>query len=141
MRLARWSEGKTLTLFRQVYQRMAVLAREPIHQLYADIVRYLDAPAEPRAEPATAQQPSPPGPGRPGSSAEADSAWWLSSPPQGDTMTDSVNLFFARLFPLTFHTTVAPPKKVSKVRLPTGKKVFSLFQRKHKLKINQHLIK
>ena len=91
VRLSRWSESKTLTLFSQVYQRMAVLAREPIHRLYADIVSYLDAPG-------------PPGP---------DATAWLSSPPHGPSMADSVTRFFAKLFPLTFHTTVAPAKRVS----------------------------
>lgn len=90
VRLSRWSEAKTLALFAQVYQRMAVLARDPIRMLYADIVRYLDAPAQVQGA--------------------ADAAW-LSSPPQGPSMTDSVNTFFAKLFPLTFHTSAAPIKR------------------------------
>ncbi|XP_052121288.1 division abnormally delayed protein [Frankliniella occidentalis] len=97
VRLARWSESKTLSLFGQVYQRMAVLAREPIHQLYADIVRYLDTPHGLE--------------GIDGANQGAAEPAWLSSPPQGPSMTDSVNRFFAKLFPLTFLTTVAPVKR------------------------------
>ncbi|XP_034231982.1 division abnormally delayed protein [Thrips palmi] len=93
VRLARWSEGKTLTLFAQVYKRMALLANEPIHSLYADIVRYLDTPAPQQAAQGAAE------------------AAWLSSPPQGLSMTDSVNRFFAKLFPLTFHTAAQPMKR------------------------------
>lgn len=87
---------------------MAVLARDPIHQLYADIVRYLDTPAPGAVGPGAA------GPGAAGAvGSDPDSPAWLSSPPLGPSMSDSVTRFFARLFPLTFHTTIAPVKRVS----------------------------
>ncbi|KAK3909322.1 Division abnormally delayed protein, partial [Frankliniella fusca] len=80
--LVRTSENKTHVLFNTVYQRMAVMSRAPLSQLYADLVRYLSTPL--------------------------DRTW--QSPPQGPSLEDSINRFFAKLFPLTMAPRVSGKK-------------------------------
>lgn len=80
--LARQSENRTLALFGQVYQRMAVLVREPVESLYADILRFLTPESGP------------------------------FSMGTGDlSLEESVSAFFSRLFPLVYHHAATPHRR------------------------------
>lgn len=43
LELAEQSENKTLNVFSQVYRRMEPLSRMLIHQLYTEIIKYVEA--------------------------------------------------------------------------------------------------
>ncbi|XP_021928837.1 glypican-5 [Zootermopsis nevadensis] len=97
--LARQSENKTMTLFSQVYQRMAILAREPIASLYSDLIGYLNADKESGhdREP-DAEQPS----------AVATSSPSVTLVTADLNLEESVTSFFTSLFPLVYHHAVNP---------------------------------
>lgn len=79
--LARQSENKTLTLFNQVYQSMALLSRPSIRALYQEMVHYVS----PDNTPDTLQQPL-----------------------TRDMLQERFVEFFTRLFPIAYHHAVYP---------------------------------
>ena len=96
--LARQSENKTLSLFSQVYQRMAIHAREPITSLYSDLLGYLHADEDNHDR---------------DSNKDATSVTATVMPSVTLVTTDlnleeSVTTFFASLFPLVYHHAVNP---------------------------------
>ncbi|KAJ9594289.1 hypothetical protein L9F63_014294, partial [Diploptera punctata] len=88
--LTRQSENKTLALFSQVYQRIAILAREPISALYADLIAYLNVIKEngDGDKDATATMPS------------------ITLVTADLNLEESVTTLFASLFPLVYHHAV-----------------------------------
>lgn len=96
--LARQSENKTLALFSQVYQRMAILAREPIASLYSDLLGYLNADKENHEKDYNKDSMS--------STATMMPSVTLVTADLN--LEESVTTFFASLFPLVYHHAVNP---------------------------------
>ena len=95
--LARQSENKTLALFSQVYQRMAILAREPIATLYADLIGYLNVIKE-----------NGDGDKDAATSSTATIMPSITLVTADLNLEESVTTYFASLFPLVYHHAVNP---------------------------------
>jgi dally-like protein len=97
--LARQSENKTVVLFNQVYQRMAILAREPIASLYSDLLSYLNADKESSHDRDVSKD----------AMSSATTVMPSVTLVTADlNLEESVTTFFASLFPLVYHHAVNP---------------------------------
>lgn len=96
--LARQSENKTLSLFSQVYQRMAIHAREPIASLYSDLLGYLKADEDNHVRDSNKDV----------SSVTATIMPSVTLVTTDLNLEESVTTFFASLFPLVYHHAVNP---------------------------------
>lgn len=86
-------------LFSQVYQRMAILAREPISSLYSDLLGYLNAEKENHHDRDLNKDAS---------SSTATVIPSVTLVTADLNLEESVTTFFANLFPLVYHHAVNP---------------------------------